>query len=327
MARHRIIRSVITLGILAALLIPVQAQAQGFGDFFPIVPCGTQDTQPCTPCGFLDILENIIQFVTFGVTGPIAAIAFIYVGFLFLFYGGNQNRISDAKKILTNTIYGVAIILSAWLITVQLIKTIAPGSDADNWYEFSCPEFLTGAGARPRPATPAPGQPGAISQLPLNRLDEQTFALVLKGNPDPEADSPELQALIQCILQDPVVRIAHDPNQLFTHESDSNKRCNLTRGYDYYGNCFHAKYSCHYGGRTGQNGAEAVDFNLGPKAPYTATRPDGRQVTVSNESDLFREVVRAAAENNCNPKLILRHTSHTHVSTSVCDSDGRGVVR
>lgn len=313
----------------------VAAQQSAF-KLFPIVTCGTQAEGPsgaCTPCDLLDTLENMVKFVTIGVTGPVAALMFIYSGFLFLFYGANPGMVSRAKTVLTNTVYGVAIILMSWIITVQLIKTVArQGSGADRWYEFNCPAFLGGIGGAVDLGAPEDGLTNAFADIQditsCGPENYQTFATQFNSNANPEAEAPELRQLIDCLLEDPVIAAAHDPTQLFTYER-SQPICNILRGFNNCGVCQHSLYSCHYGGGNGDQGAQAVDFNFKGQATGEAVKVmvDGKEVIVRNERDLARQLLKAAngerTGTTCNFKLLNFEGSHTHISTLACDADGQ----
>lgn len=329
-------RTIIVIGILYVAFTPVLAFAQGADgfDIFPIVTCGTQaagEAGACTPCGLFDIAENAVKFVAIGVTGPVAALMFIYAGFLFLFYGANVSMAARAKTVMTNTVYGVAIILMSWIIVVQLIKTVAPESrQADRWYEFNCPQFLGGIGQAENLQNPEPGRTDVFTDLPdVLSCDEGDFgelAQIFNTNSDPQAVSPDLQELIDCLLEDPVINAAHDPTQLFTFEVN-NPACNIVRGFRNCGTCQHSLFSCHYGGGNGSEGAQAVDFNfkgqLSGEAVVVTDPETGITIIVRDEKELARELVRAANENQCNFKLLKFEGSHTHISTLACDSDGR----
>ena len=307
-----------------------QAQAQGQSGFklFPIVTCGTSTTELCTPCGLLDVAENTVKFVTIGVTGPVAALLFIYAGFLLLFYGANPSMVTRAKTVMTNTVYGVAIILMSWIIVVQLIKAIAPNSAATRWYEFSCPQFLGGLGQAIDLGAPEPGNRNAFTELGDSaKCDESGYeelAASFNSNANPKAVDPDLQELVDCLLKDPVVKAAHDPNQLFTFEN-SRPICNVIRGFNNCGPCQHSLYSCHYGGGNGSTGAQAVDFNFIGQftgVPVEAT-VDGKKIVVRNERDLAKQLIRAANAGQCNFKMLNFEGSHTHISALSCDGDGQ----
>ncbi|HXV27297.1 MAG TPA: pilin [Candidatus Paceibacterota bacterium] len=343
----RRIALILILLTLAAVPTAVSAQATTLSglDIFPIVRCGTSGTPECTPCGFLDILENIIKFLTVGVTGPIAAALFIYAGVLFLFYGANVNMAQRARTVLTNTVYGVLIILLAWLIVVQLIKAIADGSEADRWYEFSCPEFLVRAG-RPTPGPaprPVPEGGGAIFRLPPdNSCDVALLSQRYATNPSVTAESPGIVQLRDCLLRDPVVKAMTDEDQLYSYERN-NPLCNLTRGERVCGPCAHSRGSCHYGGGGGSDGAESVDFNAKEGGKITVHYvTESRQIvqnlddsscegnkcsSASGESGLAKELVKAAMEENCQFKWMNFEKDHTHVTAPSCDADGKVLGR
>jgi len=327
-------RLILVIAVIFVAFSPAFALAQqspGF-DIFPIVTCGTQETPPCTPCGLLDLTENVVKFVTIGVTGPVAALMFIYSGFLFLFYAANPSMVSRAKTVMTNTVYGVAIILMAWIIVVQLIKTVAPSSAADRWFEFNCPAFLGGVGIPVDIGRPEPGLRDVFTDLRENTActegNFQFFADTFNTNVNPEAIAPELVTLRDCLLADPIINAAHDPDRLFTFERNR-PICNLLRGYANCGACQHSLFSCHYGGGNGSTGAQAIDFNfIGArtgKVVQVVNPTTGKLVQVSSERDLADQLVRAAREAipACNYKLLSFEGDHTHISTLACDSDGQ----
>ncbi|MBP6885791.1 MAG: transglycosylase SLT domain-containing protein [Candidatus Pacebacteria bacterium] len=113
-------------------------------DFLPIVKCGATGQAPCTPCDIFGSLKNIIDFILKGVTGPVAAFMIVYSGGMMLLGGGKPELYSEGKKMLTNTLIGVTIILLAWVVTNFLIRALMPGvSTGTSWFEFSCPASLS----------------------------------------------------------------------------------------------------------------------------------------------------------------------------------------
>jgi hypothetical protein len=368
-SKTRTTRILLVAAVIVTVVVPLVVSAQGptaadqggrtFGGLFPIVPCGTSGTQPCTPCGLLDVLENIVQFVTRGVVGPVAALLFIYAGVLYLISAGNRRRILQARRVLTNTVYGVAIILIAWLVVVQLIKIVAPGSAADRWYEFSCPEYLQAASDIPvvAPIRVVAEGAGAIAQLPpsISCDDYATIANIYKGQQSPTLESPELLALIGCLERDPVVNALSDKDNQWTYD-ENYPICNATRGYrtscSY--KCSHTVNSCHYGGRTGTTGAQAVDFNAkngvtvfydvvsrevvteqfynekrdaAKKGDNPAAIEAFSRLSFLNGDAGLEQAIKWVAKNDetCGSfaKRIALEGNHIHVSTSACDADGK----
>ena len=111
-----------------------------------IVPCGTaENPDPCKLCHLWLLASKVINFISFTLAIPIAILLFVAAGVLFMISGGNENRITLAKSIFTNTIIGIVIIFLAWLIVDTLLKSIAgSGNEATQiigaWNSFpACP--------------------------------------------------------------------------------------------------------------------------------------------------------------------------------------------
>ncbi len=76
---------------------------------------------PCTSsgnCGFNDFVllgVNLTKMIL-GLVGSLALLFFIYGGIMFMLAGGKSEMIDKGKKIITNAVIGVAIVLGAWII-------------------------------------------------------------------------------------------------------------------------------------------------------------------------------------------------------------------
>lgn len=334
------------IAVLVLLLAPMAAQAAPVE--FPLVPCGSVDQEPCTPCHLFEGLSRIINLVLFGITGPIAAFMVVLAGGMMLL-GGAAGTYSRGKTMLTNTLMGVTIILLSWAGTNFLIKSISEGSGDDTWYQFSCPAFLEDEGdidlGAAAPSRGSAQQPAAVLVEEHRKLctDRASISGAYKTNTNPNAEAPSLTALMSCIERDPIVQALMDRNQRYTYERD-NPICNLTRGYPVCGRCAHGRNSCHYGGKTGTQGAMGVDYNAKPGTSVmyvietrvittSASEPcksnPAKCRTVGGEEGLFDEIYRAANKNGCFGQIGLLNYEgdHTHVSTRDCDMDARDGVR
>ena len=69
------------------------------------------------------VVVDIIKIVL-GFLGIIAVVLILYAGFLWMTAGGNDDKISEAKKILSAGIIGLVIILSAYAIANFVINQI-----------------------------------------------------------------------------------------------------------------------------------------------------------------------------------------------------------
>ncbi|PIR42098.1 MAG: hypothetical protein COV30_00130 [Candidatus Yanofskybacteria bacterium CG10_big_fil_rev_8_21_14_0_10_37_15] len=139
----KISKKIIILLTLVFVLFPLFADAVSW---LPIVPCGTSSNpQECTRCDLFKLFKNIIDFLLYGFMPPVAAILFVWGGFLILMGGASPGNISRGKSIFWNTFLGVLIMLSSWLITNTIIKSLADESITNPnvpWYQFECKETV-----------------------------------------------------------------------------------------------------------------------------------------------------------------------------------------
>ena len=86
-----------------------------------LVPC---DNSAANPCGFpqlMTLVNNIINFILYGMVIPIAAILFTYAGFEMVTSGGSTEKRGLAKKVFTNVVIGLVISMACWLIVKLLL--------------------------------------------------------------------------------------------------------------------------------------------------------------------------------------------------------------
>ncbi|OGH88009.1 MAG: hypothetical protein A3J93_02455 [Candidatus Magasanikbacteria bacterium RIFOXYC2_FULL_42_28] len=77
------------------------------------------------------IVANIIR-VALEFLGMLFFVFTLYAGFLWMTAGGNDEQVTKAKSLLTQAVIGLAIILSAYSITLFAIK-LAKGDYTDYW--------------------------------------------------------------------------------------------------------------------------------------------------------------------------------------------------
>lgn len=117
--------------VLLFILTPLLIQAG-------LVPCGTSETEPCTICHFWLLGSNIINFITFDLGIPVAALLFLTAGIVLLTSGDNEERRNLGKKIFRNTVIGLIIIFASWLLIDSFFKTIAKDEFSGAWNKFEC---------------------------------------------------------------------------------------------------------------------------------------------------------------------------------------------
>ena len=95
------------------------------------------------------IVGRLIQIIL-SFLGVIALVLIMYAGFLWLTSGGEEEKVNQAKKILSNAIIGLVIILSSWGIATFLLNRIsqATGTGTGNFSSSNNGNFSNqGSGA------------------------------------------------------------------------------------------------------------------------------------------------------------------------------------
>jgi len=245
--------------------------------WWPLVPCGRTDQTPCTRCDLFRLTDNVIHFILEGLVPPVAAVLFISAGLMIVLAGANPSMYARGIDIFKTTFWGLVIILASWLIVNTFIQSFGPDKAKGTWFRFTCTEEVIAPGPPPSPLCSNP-----------------TALAGQYGVPSASINAPELSALISCIGS----RLpGENLGSIATYGgSDDNQLCNFTRGNNICGSCVHSVNSCHYGGKTGTQGALSVDF--------------GNQA--------IRDKIQTAA-CACGAKQVYIEASHVHVDSRSCD--------
>lgn len=270
-----------------------------------IVHCGrltddpgttANEKRPCTTCDLLVLGKNIIDFSLTTAAPAVATLLFVWAGFLVLLGGANPSRIAIGKKIFTNTVIGLFIIFGAWLVANTVIRSLAADDNiSDSWFKIECKTSVSGPGGGGTGgggASPLCNNPPALAQE--------------YGTLYPRGNAPELTNLINCIQN----KIPGNQLGEISTFDKSYELCNYSRGNGVCGvPCTHKVNSCHYGGRTGSQGALAVDF--------------GNQTIGDRIIDVAKECGAkfAECENANGQKVACAVATHVHVSTQSCSGN------
>jgi len=107
----------------------------------PLVPCGSPDN-PCQPCHFFVLFDNIVKFVLRNLVPPIAALMLVIGGSMFFGAAGDPAKVGKAKGLLTAVAIGLVIIYGAYLIVSLFFLAIGVaewgGWDLKNWFIYPC---------------------------------------------------------------------------------------------------------------------------------------------------------------------------------------------
>lgn len=115
-------------GLLSLVFVARLALAQDYG--IEEVGKGLDNALPNTGEDIRVTIGRIIQFAL-GFLGIIALLIIIYAGFKWMTSGGDEAKISEAKKTLINATIGLVIISSSWGLATWLIGKIAANVGAN----------------------------------------------------------------------------------------------------------------------------------------------------------------------------------------------------
>ncbi|KKR20455.1 MAG: hypothetical protein UT50_C0017G0015 [Candidatus Moranbacteria bacterium GW2011_GWA2_39_41] len=131
--------------LMTLFLSPVVALAADgtTGSAGGLIPCGNNVNgvkDPCTLCHFIIGFQNLVNFMLKLVV-TVAFVGIFVSGVLYIISSGDDGMMTTAKKALTASLIGFAIVMGAWLIVNVVLWVFSadigmqPGK---SWNEFSC---------------------------------------------------------------------------------------------------------------------------------------------------------------------------------------------
>ena len=108
---------------VAMAALPMIAHAQGLGNFgleyVTSIGLGTQDVRVT--------IANIIR-IFMGLLGLVAVVIILLGGFKWMTAGGAEEKVTEAKGLITSGVIGLAIIVSAFAIATFVINSLISAS-------------------------------------------------------------------------------------------------------------------------------------------------------------------------------------------------------
>jgi len=97
----------------------------------------------CTLCDGIRMFKGFLDFLTFDIALPLAMLAVLIAGVEYVFAGANPSLTGKARKLLTNTVIGLAYMFGAWLIINTMLAafgaTAIQGAwDPAKWFIIKC---------------------------------------------------------------------------------------------------------------------------------------------------------------------------------------------
>ena len=100
-----------------------------------LINCGAGESV-CTVCDLVQGAENFLNLIVFG-SVLFAALLFVNAGALYIFSGANPSNVSRAHRIFSNTLIGIVIILTAWVV-VDVIMGFIYNDSWGPWNTILC---------------------------------------------------------------------------------------------------------------------------------------------------------------------------------------------
>lgn len=100
----------------AIILLPFVARAAS-----GLIPCDGSDANPCTFASFMTLANNIIHFLLYDVSVPLAAIGFMVVGAKLVLSQNKESAWSEAKGSFASIGTGFGIMLGAYVLIKVVI--------------------------------------------------------------------------------------------------------------------------------------------------------------------------------------------------------------
>ena len=94
----------------------------------PIITCGRAGQPFCNLCDIPVLIKNLIDYMTFYVALPLAAVMFVVAGYFYLIAGGSPQKVSQAREVFLTTIKGLGIVLLSWLVIAEIMVLLVGGS-------------------------------------------------------------------------------------------------------------------------------------------------------------------------------------------------------
>lgn len=121
MNSRKILSFVLSMFVMAVLVLPVVASAQGISANDLGIQYGTY-----TGLGTKDVRQTIATIIrtAMGLLGIVAVVIILVGGFEWMTAGGNEDKTKEAKKRIMYGVIGLAIILSAYAIAQFVVSSL-----------------------------------------------------------------------------------------------------------------------------------------------------------------------------------------------------------
>jgi len=122
-----------TIGISALFMsqIPALVNAQGVDPLKSLTNVGQQVYGNATPPDIKVTIGKVVQ-ILLGFIGILFVVLIIVGGFRWMTSGGNEQKIDEAKRLITNATIGLVVIVLAYSIAFSVTKWLSIATSGDS---------------------------------------------------------------------------------------------------------------------------------------------------------------------------------------------------
>lgn len=271
----------------AAAALPALAQVKISTNIPGPAPAGN-------PCGF------VVNFYIFSlwISGVLAFGAIVYGGVKYTLAAGNPSAQNEGKEWIKGALLGLLLLVGAYIV----LNTINPDLVK---LGGNCLPTLE-AGSAPPPAATNTTTTASCSN-PSSLCGDSSALAKCYNERFPRGDATDLTSLKSCIEQGASLA-GKSVGSIFTYDQTYDL-CNYTRGNVICTiKCSHSINSCHYGGASNNQGAEAVDYGNEKEGAFLISQAmTCGAASARCENDLGKTVDCSAFD-----------ATHVHVSAKGC---------
>jgi Zn-dependent protease with chaperone function len=127
LSKYRVLFAILTAFAMMIAVAPVAHMA-------PPDPLGIDAARP-TVLGDEDLVTTITSIinVALGLLGIIAVVIVLIGGFKWMTAGGNEEKVTEARKLIISGVIGIAIILSAYAIASFVVNRLGAATGAEGF--------------------------------------------------------------------------------------------------------------------------------------------------------------------------------------------------
>lgn len=138
LAKHKLVLGMIAAVLFGLVLAPTNVGASASSSDKDTFGLNEVDSGLDGTLGNKDLRETIGDLIQVGLSllGVVAVVIILAGGFKWMTAGGNEEKVTEARKLIFSGIIGLAVILSAWAISIFVITQLSEATGSGDVPDF-----------------------------------------------------------------------------------------------------------------------------------------------------------------------------------------------